>query len=395
MSYVTFPQVSDIMNGVSQDVRQQLSATANPGEAILIDYTDRIQKAMLRFSRWPFLLSEPQYFLTQEGQSNYWLGPNGAEKPGCVVTKLNLTDVDKIKKDSVIDISNVKQLAQLNQQPLGPNLQDRAGVGRLGLPAVYVQNPNDPNIIQIYPPPNNENTTQPVPQVPIVHTVTGGALAQRMYLLKVTYVDSLGGESISTTIGAPLYLAAGQLAKVKSPATGIFGVLPEGMSVSGVTYGQYNVYAVQATLVNGNVTNEGTETLQTASPITIGTDWTEPTTGLLTNLRSVPTQSTIQEIGAYIIKFQYFKTRIDLTQPSQFLLIPDDYRDIVIQGVQALAWRLLGKSQEAQESYQIYQAGLREMVMDKNNFPQGKEFIRPDTGTFVNQQILGYLPPNF
>lgn len=395
MSYVTFPFVSDVLSAVSQDIRDQLSATAGPGQNILIDYTNRVHKAMLRFSRWPFVLSEPQYFLTEYGQTSYWLGPMGSAPPGCVDTLLNLPDVDKVRRDSVLDITNLRELKWYNQQPIGPNLINRGGIGRPGLPAVYVQNPNDPNIVQIFPPPNNQNAVQPVPQVPIVQPVTGGALPVRTYLLKVTFIDSLGGESTSTTIGAPLFLASGALAMVKSPATGIFGVLPENATVSGVKYGWYNVYATVATIVNGQPTNEGSETLQNAAPIAFGTDWTEPTSGLITTGRSVPTQNTLQQFGAYIIKFDYYKNRSDLTLTTQKLQIPNDYFDIIVQGVQALAYKLLGKPSEAQESFQLYQAGMREMVMDKNNFPEGKEFIRPDVGTFVNQQILGYLPPNF
>lgn len=397
MSYVTFPTVQDIINGVGQDIRNQLSSTAAPGQSILIDYTNRVHKQILRFSRWNFLLSEPQYFLTQYGQSNYWLGPKGQGNPGTVETGLNLPDVDKIKKDSVIDIANVKQLKWLSAQPYYITLQNRAGAGRPQLPAVWVQNPNDPNIIQLYPPPNNQNATQPNPQVPIVQTTPGGALSARTYLVKVTLSDSLGGESNSTTIGAPIYIPANNLLVVKTPATGVFGILPEGLTVSGVSYAQYNVYAVLATIVNGQPTNEGSETQQNTagSPIAFGTDWTEPTSGLVTTGKSVPNNNTLQQIGAYIIKFQYYKNRIPLRQVTDRLQVPFDYFDVVIQGVQALAWKLLGKDAEATSSYQLYQKGLGEMVMDKNLFPEGIEFMRPDGATFVNQQILGLLPSNF
>ncbi len=396
MSYTSFPKVSDVINGVSQDVRNQLSSQiGTSGQPVLIDYTNRIHKQMLRFSRWPFLKSEPQYFLTELGQSSYWVGPQNTGPAGTVETNLNLSDVYQFKKDSVMDLSNQQALKWLFSSPQGPNLIDRTGAGRPGLPAVFVQNLNDPNILQIFPPPNNQNNTQPAPQVPIVQTTVSGALPLRTYLLKITFVDSLGGESTSTTTGAPLFIPANSLAVVKSPALGIFGVLPDGFSVSGVQYNRYNVYAVQATLVNGIPTNEGTETKQNSVPILFGTDWTEPGTGLLTSGASVPRVNTLQPVGAYVIKFEYYKNRLKLVTADQYLQIPDDYIDVVIAGVTALAMKLMGKVEEAQMHFQIFKTGLTEMIQDKNQFPEGVEFIRPDSNSYVNTQILGYLDPFF
>lgn len=400
MSYVTFPTVQTVINGVSQDIMQQLSAVGSPGQAVLIDYTNRTHKQMLRKSRWQFLLSEPQFFLTQKGQSSYWIGPKGQANPGCVDTALNFQDVDKIKKDSVTDLSNQTNLKWLTSSPIGPNLITRTGQGRPGLPATFGQNPNDPNVLFIYPPPNNENNTQPTPQVPVVVTTAGGALPPRSYLIKVTLVDQLGGESTSTTSGALLYVPAGQLGTVRSPAFGIFGMLPDGAAASGVQYSAYNVYASPAVIQGGIVINDGSETLQNGGtgPIPIGTDWTEPLTGLITTGPAVPIVNTLQQINAYVIKFQYYKNRITLTQLTGVggtLQIPDDYLDVVIQGVQALAWKLLGKMQEAQMCFGLFSQGLTEMIADKNLFPEGVEFMRPDTSTYVNTQILGYLDPFF
>jgi len=110
MAYNTYPQVQDILNSVSQDVRQQLSSTAAPGQSILMDYINRVHKRVLRYSRWTFLLSQPQYFKTVKSQSLYWLGSSDQCPKGVVDTGLNLKDLDKIKKDSVLDISNIRQL---------------------------------------------------------------------------------------------------------------------------------------------------------------------------------------------------------------------------------------------------------------------------------------------
>lgn len=380
MPYNSFPQVQDIIAGVSQDIRQQLSSTASPGQSILIDYTDRVHKRILRFSRWTFLLSKPLYFITVKSQGRYWLGPTDAVPSGAVNTGLNLKDLDKIKKDSVIDVSNIRQIKWLSTPPYGPQLQDTTGSGRNGLPATFRQDPNNPNLLEIYPPPDNANPSTPIVPSPIVITGVGGALANRTYFVKITLVDSVGGESTSTINGTQIFIPANSLITVKSP------FLPFQTTSSGIQYSSYNVYISTA---------DGTQTLQNVSPIAIGTDWTEPTTGLTTTGKSIPITSTIQQFGAYLIKFEYYKSRVALTAPNDFLVVPDDYKDVVINGVNALGWQLLGKKEEAMSSFQLFMSGMREMIWDKNLFPEGVEFMRPDSNTYVNTQILGYLPPFF
>jgi len=225
-------------------------------------------------------------------------------------------------------------------------------------------------------------------------TTAGGALAARTYIVKITFTDQLGGESTAssniianTAAGGQQFMPASKLIVVKSP------VVPIPASTSGELYNGYNVYASTAVLVNGQVTNEGTETLQNVSPIAIGTDFIEPTSGLTTNGRIPPIVNTLQPLGAYIIRIKYFKSRINLSDPNDFLQVPDDYKDVIINGVNGYAFKLLGKNEEAQSSYQLYRAGLTEMIWDKNLFPEGVNFIRPDVGTYINQQILGFLPP--
>jgi len=311
-----------------------------------------------------------------------------------VDTGLHLIDVDKINKQEVYDISNLRELKWLSSPPIGPNLITPSGVQRPGLPSNFVQNPNNPFILEIYPAPDNQNTNQPFPQVPVMTVTPGGALAARTYIAKVTITDQLGGESTAssniianTAAGGQQFMPANKLVVVKSP------VVPIPASTSGELYNGYNVYASVATIVNGQVTNEGSETLQNVTPIPIGTDFIEPTTGLTTTGRTPPLVNTLQPVGAYIIRFKYFKNRVNLLDPNDYLQIPDDYKDVVIHGVNAFAFKLLGKNEEAQNSYQMYRSGLTEMVWDKNLFPEGVAFIRPDVGSYVNQQILGFLPP--
>src|SRR5208282_2508381 len=240
----------DIVNGCSQDIHSQLSTTSNPGLGILIDYTNRIHKQVLRFSRWTFLSSDFLYFLTDRGQNKYWLGEAQDQPPGTVDTGLHLTDVDKFKKDEVYDITNLRALKWLSSPPIGPNLITPTGIQRPGLPSNFVQNPNNPFVMEIYPAPDNQNTNQPFPQVPVMtNKVVGGALAQRTYIVKVTFTDQLGGESTAssnvianTQAGGQIFIPANQLATIKSP------VLPYPGSTSLEMYNGYNVYASVAVL---------------------------------------------------------------------------------------------------------------------------------------------------
>lgn len=370
-------QVSDIIGRVSQDIRLQLSANAaTPGQPILIDYTNRIHKQMLRFSRWEFLRSEPVTFMTAKGQSNYWLGPNLECPVGMVNTNLNLKDVDRIEKDSVRDFSNYRQITAQGAQPIGLGLNTRAGQPRQGLPAAFWQDHNDPNVLHIYPGPDNSNPFTPVPSTPILTSGPGGSLSARTYFVRVTFVDTNvpAGESLPSSITASIFLPANTLATVVTP-TLLFN-----KTSTGIQYGFYNVYA-------GPI--EGGETLQNVSPIPLGTSWTEPTSGLVLISPSVPTMSTLAPMGGYIIQFRYYKDRLDLRGVDDYLQIPDDYFDVVVSGVAALAWKFLGKSDQASASYEAYKGGLTEMIWDKNLFPD-TDFIRPDPASYVNSQRIDW-----
>lgn len=91
----------------------------------------------------------------------------------------------------------------------------------------------------------------------VLSQVAGGTRAARTEYARVTYVNSLG-----ETLGSPeasLAVAANSLLSVASPGA------------AGDATG-WNVYVSTAT---------GTETKQNAAPVAIGTNWTEPTTGLI------------------------------------------------------------------------------------------------------------------
>jgi hypothetical protein len=157
------------------------------------------------------------------------------------------------------------------------------------------------------------------------------------------------------------------------------------MTASGVTYGWYNIYIA---------TTEGSETLQNTSPIPLGTNWTEPGTGLITTGVAVPVQNTLEQMKGYIISFRYYKARKVLANTTDQLQVPDKYQDVVVHGVDALVSRFLGQAEAFQAFTEAYKGGLTEMIWDKNLFPD-TDFIRPDVNTYVNQQILGVWPASF
>jgi len=382
--------VQDVLNKVSQDLRSQFSATdPATGKTLLIDYTDRIQKQMLRWSNWNFILSDPKYFLTHLGQTDYWIGPTIDRPAGTVETSLDLEDMDRIRKDSVVDMSNFRNLKWLREAPIGPALTYSDAQSRPGQPAAWRQDENDENIFSIFPAPINTNTYQPVPQTPVVDHTSGGALLDRVYFVVLTLVDSLGRESARSRTSQKQFIPASSTAIVRSPEL----IFPA--AANGILYNRYNVYAVKSVNYASDPNDPGTASLQNVSPIAIGTDWPEPGSGLTTSGAQAPSTGTIEPLGGYIVKFRYYKDRITLVDENDELQIPNKYVDILVQGVNALGWKLLEKAEQYTESQQLFMDGYRQMVVDKNLFPEGVEFIRPDSNSYVNQQILGYLPPFF
>lgn len=93
--------------------------------------------------------------------------------------------------------------------------------------------------------------------------------------------------------------------------------------------------------------------------------------------------------GVYTIEFRYFKAKKQLTALSDVLLIPDDYKDVVTAGVNALANLYLRQSKDdAQFWSQIYEKGKQGMHRDRNMFPRGGEFISPDPASQVRGPII-------
>lgn len=371
----TTTTVQQVLNCTAQDVRQLLSGTANPGQTILLDYCNRMSLMLLRASNWKFLLSAPQRFITQLQQTDYWIGNIGGNPAGTVDTGLGLSNVGRIKEGSVFDRSNFRNLGRTDEPPLADRISFGDGTMRPDRPRVWRNSPDTPYVLNVYPAPDNQNTYQPIPESPYCQITAGGALPARTYFVRVSFVDSAGLESAASGVNAAtstqIFVPANFLLLVNPPQEPLIG-----SSSTGVTYNRYNVYA--------SVT-QGSECLQTVSPLSTTAQFTESLSGLSTGTTIFPTTNNITKMFGYLIEFRYFQTRTQLTTLAQVLQIPDDYKDVMCAGVNWMAFQYLDRKPEAQEWKQIYMSGISQIIRDKNLTPRGEEFIRPDGASLGNK----------
>lgn len=105
----------------------------------------------------------------------------------------------------------------------------------------------------------------PTPAAPTLTYTAGGSLAATTYYVTITYTDANGESAHSAE--ASIAVPASNLLVVDTPPT----AAPDANG--------WNVYAATAS---------GSELLQTSSPVSIGSNWTEPTSGLLQNMPPHP-----------------------------------------------------------------------------------------------------------
>jgi hypothetical protein len=108
------------------------------------------------------------------------------------------------------------------------------------------------------------------PATPSLSQSAGGSLAAATDYVKITYVTASGETTPSSE--ASLAVSANYLLDVASPSA------PSPASATG-----WNIYAASTS---------GAEVLQNSSPIAIGTNWTEPASGLVTGTASPPSSNT-------------------------------------------------------------------------------------------------------
>ena len=145
---------------------------------------------------------------------------------------------------------------------------------------------------------------QPIaaPAAPVLASVAGGTIAATTYFVKVTYVTPLG-ETVAS-VESSLAVALDYLLVVDSP-----------VAESGAT--SYNVYVSTTT---------GTETKQNSVAIAIGTNWTEPTTGLIAGAALPASNTSVPAHNAIIT--------VPNTVPGQAL------QNLVAQGLLALPFQM-------------------------------------------------------
>jgi len=367
----TTTTVQTILNGTSQDVRGLLTSSS----AILIDYTNRISLDLLRASRWLFLISEIQEFITREGVTDYWIGPIGSQPATMLDTGLNLTNIRDIKRGSVYDRSNRIWLFPGIDPPNRLSVIQEDTLPEIGRPKQYTYDPARTDILTILPAPDNQNQFAPVPNPSGVTEAVGGTLGDRTYDIRTTYVDEKGGESAVSRLWSR-FMPDTQLITVLAPEIGI------AETAEGVTYTGWNVYMALA---------DGTLTKQNTSTVAFTANFTEPTTGLIAGA-SQPGGSTIAQLDGYMIQFRYWEKHVALAAVGDLLQIPDDYVDIMIAGVNALAFRyLLNRKDDAQLWERDYELGKREIRKDFRLKLGDQDFVRPDesvvwTSVFANLQ---------
>jgi hypothetical protein len=369
-----------VMDAVSQDLRNQLSSAIGTVDAgILLDYVNRVSLDLLKVSKWWFLLSAPEIFITQSGVTNYWIGAIGANPFGTYDTQLNLTDVRYVKPKSVVDRTNFRPLGSYNEMPLSAKLTYGDASSRPGRPAVWRQDETAVDVLNIYPAPDNQALFQPQPESPICTIVPGGTLPNRIYFVTTTYIDSLGNES-TAPYAAEVFVPAGTLLVVTPPTQPLLA------SATGIRYDRYNVYAASAGTDEKRYIYFNQTTLQ-ASNISVAGTWTEPTTGLISTGVNPPAQNNIEPINGYVIEFRYFRQITPITNAGQILQIPDDYKHVFIAGVNALAFQFLFRSQEASIWEARYQQGIQKIVRDLNFMSKTGDYFGPDPCS-----VGGFLP---
>lgn len=363
--------VQQVVNSSTTDIMNQIGVN----HPMLLDFCNRISMDLLRSTKWDFLLADVQTFITRQGVTAYWIGALGAGPVGTYDTGLNITDIKFVQHGSVYDRSNYKTLGSQAEAPVSSVLAYTDGTSRPGRPAIYRNNIDTPFTLNIFPAPDNQNNIAPQPEPPLVSTAAGGALLARNYWLATTFVDALGGESTAAAYATPLYIPAGRLAVVQTPTT----LIPT--NDAGVPYSSYNVYASSVSSLPQNSVK------QTASPIALGTNWTEPTSGLVTSTPGPPSANTAAPYNGYIIQFRYYRQEANITSFAQTLQIPDRYVDVMIAGINWLALKFLSRSPEAGEWFGVYKQGLTAMVRDRNQQNRFADYISPDPAS-----LGGFLP---
>lgn len=374
-----------VVNSLSTDFQQRIA----PEDPIVLDYINRVQLKLLRVSRWQFLLSAPQRFVTQKDRSDYWIGPVGQGPVDTIDTGLNISNLGPIKTDTFFDRSNFHLLSRTQEQMLGSQFAFRDASSKKGIPRTWRNAPDTPCEINIYPAPDNQNNFQPVPEAPACSALAGGTLPSRVYFVQTTFVDSLGNES-SISDEQRIFIPANTVLVVQPPQE-----IP--VAASGIAYNRYNVYIFNAGTNTSFLTASGQETLATqGGALSTAGPYIEPVTGFLTGGVSAPTANALEPMAGYLIEFRYFQAKPQVTALSTQLLIPADYFDVLVAGTNYFLAQFLKEPDSIQYWKEEFDLGVTSMIRDKNLFPRGPQFMSPDATSQGPTNYFGYeTDPSF
>ncbi len=345
-----------------RDLQERFATGA--AASLLVDYANRIQQMILGKRHWDWMLSDPFQFITEVGQTEYWIGPTGAAPAGTVDTGLNFSNVRQLDRGNVWISDQWAPLWNSSEKPQSADWQNPDGSYKQGSPAEYRNDRQSPNIISIFPAPNDGNAYEMVPPPPQSTTAAGGALAARTYYLQATFTDEAGNEGAPSSPSARQWVAASKLITVRAPQPAVV------IGTAGIGYTLYNVYV-------GTV--DGSLTLQQAN-IPVADDWTEAVSGLTTTGAAPPTDSDLEPLHGHVIGFRYYKQHTPLTATTDTFLIPDDFIDVVVAGMNWLGARYIRRPGAQAEWRQTFDEGMTRMRQDQNPWPGGMRFVKPDMG---------------
>jgi hypothetical protein len=161
-----------------------------------------------------------------------------------------------------------------------------------------INNGGSSNMIQVT---SNAYDLGTVPAAPTLSQTSGGSLAATKYYVKLTYI--INGAETPASVESSLAVSANNLLQVTSPA-----------SVTGAT--GYNVYVASYS---------GGEIKQNTMTVAIGTNWTEPTTGLVSGT-AAPANSGVGDGDASVsVQYPGGTAAVRVTQSAY------DFRDRLVE----------------------------------------------------------------
>lgn len=193
------------------------------------------------------------------------------------------------------------------------------------------------------------------PSAPVLSAVSSGALPAATYYVRITYLTA-AGETV-TSLESTLAVAANDVLQVASPAAA--------SSVTG-----WNVYI-------GTASNK--ETLQNASPIAIGTAFTEPTSGLIAGA-AVPDFVNVIEDNIALIEGIDFRVDFALGQLTRLVTWPDG------QTVYPRSWRALPIAVAYGAGYETIPADVQDAVL---RMVKSRWFSRQRDPSLRSENVVG------